>query len=156
MSFRHRLFREHCVCVQGNYIKDLNILGRDLSKTIIIDNSPQAFAYQVNHTPFGGFAPCPLDTKVCCSFFFSSAFQRDPHRELVHGPERQRAGEAGSFPGEPGGAGTGFTHLLLLSVFSGAFFPSSGTYESHVLLQNEDVRPHIRKRFRLHNLLPPD
>ncbi|CAB1339537.1 unnamed protein product [Coregonus sp. 'balchen'] len=64
---RHRLFREHCVCVQGNYIKDLNILGRDLSKTVIIDNSPQAFAYQ-----------------------------------------------------------------------------------------NEDVRPHVRERFRLHELLPPD
>jgi RNA polymerase II subunit A small phosphatase-like protein len=42
---RHRLFRESCTQYQGNYVKNLSLLGRDLSTCIIVDNSPLSYLF---------------------------------------------------------------------------------------------------------------
>ena len=44
--FSCRLYREYTTFYQNNYIKDLNNLGRDISKIIIIDNCSFNFSFQ--------------------------------------------------------------------------------------------------------------
>mmetsp|Transcript_12282 Transcript_12282/g.26498 ORF Transcript_12282/g.26498 Transcript_12282/m.26498 type:complete len:304 (+) Transcript_12282:243-1154(+) len=53
---RWRLFRESCFPYEGNYVKDLSCLGRDLANTIIVDNSPHSYVFQPsNALPIGTF-----------------------------------------------------------------------------------------------------
>lgn len=48
--FRHRLYQDDCVCVLGHYIKDLSLLGRDLTKTVVLDNAPHTYPYHLMNT----------------------------------------------------------------------------------------------------------
>lgn len=42
----HRLYRQHALPFNGYYVKDLSRIGRDLSKTIIVDNIAENFQLQ--------------------------------------------------------------------------------------------------------------
>lgn len=64
-SVRHRLFRESCYNHKGNYVKDLSQLGRDVGKSIIIDNSPASYIFHPNNAvPVSSWFNDPHDTEL--------------------------------------------------------------------------------------------
>jgi RNA polymerase II subunit A small phosphatase-like protein len=61
----HRLFRESCFRYRGNYIKDLSQLGRPMSDTIIIDNSPASYIFHsTNAVPISSWFNDPHDSEL--------------------------------------------------------------------------------------------
>lgn len=65
---RHRLYRESCLAVEGNYLKDLNVLTgctRSLEQMALVDNSPHAFGYQIdNGIPIESWFDDRTDTEL--------------------------------------------------------------------------------------------
>ncbi|KAG4042885.1 hypothetical protein PC123_g21644, partial [Phytophthora cactorum] len=73
---RYRLYREHCVQYEGNYVKDLSLLDRDISQTIIVDNSPMAYAFHPrNAIGCSSFIDDPSDRELESISRFLTKFQ---------------------------------------------------------------------------------
>ncbi|CAO3676297.1 unnamed protein product [Umbelopsis vinacea] len=61
----HRLCRDSCYNHKGNYVKDLSQLGRDLSSTLILDNSPASYIFHTsNAVPVSTWFNDPHDTEL--------------------------------------------------------------------------------------------
>ncbi|KAG6027510.1 hypothetical protein E4U41_000923 [Claviceps citrina] len=99
----HRLFRESCYNHQGNYVKDLSQIGRDLKDTIIIDNSPTSYIFHPHNA-------------VPISSWFSDAHDNElldliPVLEDLAGPNvadsSPRASSPANAPGAASGASVG-------------------------------------------------
>ncbi|KAH7477259.1 hypothetical protein PRIC1_001277 [Phytophthora ramorum] len=83
---RYRLYREHCVQYEGNYVKDLSLLDRDISQTIIIDNSPMSYIFHPrNAIGCSSFIDDPNDQELeSISRFLSKTHDVEDVRDHLH------------------------------------------------------------------------
>ncbi|KAF6143393.1 hypothetical protein GIB67_001337 [Kingdonia uniflora] len=66
-----RIYRDSCVFSKNGHTKDLTILGRDLARVAIVDNSPQVFQLQVdNGIPIESWYGDPTDNALLSLLLF--------------------------------------------------------------------------------------
>ncbi|KAJ6793402.1 CTD small phosphatase-like protein 2 isoform X1 [Iris pallida] len=81
----HRLYRESCTFSNGNCTKDLTVLGVDLAKVAIIDNTPQVFQLQVdNGIPIKSWFDDPSDEALISLLpFLETLLDADDVRPII-------------------------------------------------------------------------
>ncbi|KAI9850145.1 MAG: Nuclear envelope morphology protein 1 [Thelocarpon superellum] len=63
--FSGRYYRQHCTFRGGNYIKDISSVEPDLSKVMIVDNSPSSYVFhEDNAIPIEGWINDPTDNDL--------------------------------------------------------------------------------------------
>ncbi|KAL3520158.1 hypothetical protein ACH5RR_018307 [Cinchona calisaya] len=80
-----RAYRESCIFSDGSYTKDLTVLGVDLAKIVIIDNSPQVFHLQVNNgIPIKSWFDDPSDSALISLLpFLETLVDTDDVRPII-------------------------------------------------------------------------
>jgi Dullard-like phosphatase family protein len=94
--FQHVLYRQHTTCNNGEYVKDLSLLGRDLKNIIIVDDNPQVFKLQERNgiciKPFYGDVVSDRNTlKILGKILEKIRFDADEDGDIRKSLERQRS-----------------------------------------------------------------
>jgi CTD nuclear envelope phosphatase 1 len=94
--FVGRYYRQHCTFRNGAYIKDLSSIEPDLSKVVILDNSPLSYVFHEGTL---------LAEVLCVLTLTVPDRQRDSHRGMDQRSHRQR-----SAPSDPHARGSAVCH----------------------------------------------
>ncbi|KAL9252629.1 CTD small phosphatase-like protein, partial [Drosera capensis] len=80
-----RVYCESCIFSDGTYTKDLTVLGVDLAKVVIVDNSPQVFRLQVNNgIPIKSWFHDPSDSELISLIpFLETLVDADDVRPII-------------------------------------------------------------------------
>lgn len=84
--FSRRLYRDSCVSVDGKFVKDLRVLGRDLARTVILDDSPISYAFQVdNAVPIAPWRGDRTDVTLpkVAAYLLTLSLESDVRRALM-------------------------------------------------------------------------